>query len=230
VAGFVRERATEVLAMESGKAEGGRSLEAEALLGRRIQGTAHELATPLSTITLRAELLLGRLAKQGTPEAEKDARAVRSILEAATRCTQVLSALRAHARVTEPVPERLELRSLVAEAFELLASPARHRNVTLEVAGELGHCRAPRGPLSQAVLGLLAHAVAVAAPGALTVEPDAADGALVFRFAGESADDRELAAARDAAAQLGVELRVAVADGATVLRLALPRAPADAPA
>ena len=74
--------------------EAGRA--AEALLGRRIQGVAHELATPLSTITLRAELLLGRLAKQGTPEAEKDARAVRSILEAATRCSQILTALRGH--------------------------------------------------------------------------------------------------------------------------------------
>jgi signal transduction histidine kinase len=214
--------------MESGKVE--RSLEAEALLGRRIQGVAHELATPLSTITLRAELLLGRLAKQGTPEAEKDARAVRSILEAATRCSQILTALRAHARVAEPTPERLELRALVVEAFELLASPARHRNVTLELAGELGHCRAPRGPLSQAVLAALAHAVAAAAPGPLRVEPDAAGEALLFRFAGESGDDRELAAARDAAAQLGIELRVAVADGATVLRLGLPAAPTDAPA
>lgn len=213
--------------MESGKAE--RSLEAEALVGRRIQGVAHELATPLSTITLRAELLLGRLAKQATPEAEKDARAVRSILEAATRCSQILTALRAHARVAEPAPERLDLRSLVAEAFELLASPARHRNVTLELASDLGHCRAPRGPLSQAVLGLLSHAVAVAAPGPLAVEADAAGGALLFRFAGESADDRELAAAREATARLGVELRVSVADGATLLRLALPQAPADAP-
>lgn len=214
--------------MESGKVE--RSLEAEALLGRRIQGVAHELATPLSTITLRAELLLGRLAKQGTPEAEKDARAVRSILEAATRCSQILTALRAHARVAEPTPERLELRALVVEAFELLASPARHRNVTLELAGELGHCRAPRGPLSQAVLGLLAHAVAMATPGALTVEADAAGEALLFRFAGESVADRELAAAREAAARLGVELAIAVAGGATVLRLGLPAAPADAPA
>ncbi len=214
--------------MESGKVE--RSLEAEALLGRRIQGVAHELATPLSTITLRAELLLGRLAKQGTPEAEKDARAVRSILEAATRCSQILTALRAHARVAEPTPERLELRALVADAFELLASPARHRNVTLELAGELGHCRAPRGPLSQAVLGLLAHAVAMATPGALTVEADAAGEALLFRFAGESVADRELAAAREAAARLGVELAIAVAGGATVLRLGLPAAPADAPA
>ncbi len=214
--------------MESGKVE--RSLEAEALLGRRIQGVAHELATPLSTITLRAELLLGRLAKQGTPEAEKDARAVRSILEAATRCSQILTALRAHARVAEPTPERLELRALVADAFELLASPARHRNVTLELAGELGHCRAPRGPLSQAVLGLLAHAVAMATPGALTVEADAAGEALLFRFTGESVADRELAAAREAAARLGVELAIAVAGGATVLRLGLPAAPADAPA
>jgi signal transduction histidine kinase len=216
--------------MESGKAEGGRSLEAEALLGRRIQGVAHEIATPLSTITLRAELLLGRLSKQATPEAEKDARAVRSILEAATRCSQLLSALRAHARGAEPAPERLELRALVAEAFELLASPARHRNVTLELATDLGHCRAPRGPLSQAVLGLLAHAVAVASPGALTVESDAAGGALVFRFAGESADDRELAAAREAAARLGVGLAVEVAGGETRLRLELPTAPVDAPA
>lgn len=214
--------------MESGKVE--RSVEAEALLGRRIQGVAHELATPLSTITLRAELLLGRLAKQGTPEAEKDARAVRAILEAATRCSQILAALRAHARVAEPTPERLELRALVADAFELLASPARHRNVTLELAGELGHCRAPRGPLSQAVLGLLAHAVAMATPGALTVEADAAGEALLFRFAGESVADRELAAAREAAARLGVELAIAVAAGATVLRLGLPAAPADAPA
>ncbi|MCL4818202.1 MAG: hypothetical protein KJ067_03640 [Vicinamibacteria bacterium] len=214
--------------MESGHAE--RSLEAEALIGRRIQGVAHELATPLSTITLRAELLLGRLSKQGTPEAEKDARAVRSILDAATRCSQVLTALRAHARAAEPVPERLDLRALVSEAFELLASPARHRNVTLELASELGSCRGPRGPLAQAVLGVLAHAVAAAAPGPLKVDVEAAGEALRFRFTGESADDRDLAAAREAAARLGVRFEVAAADGKTVLRLALPQAPADATA
>ncbi|MCM2257801.1 MAG: hypothetical protein NDJ94_19370 [Vicinamibacteria bacterium] len=205
-----------------------RTLHAEALVGRRIPSVAHDLATPLSTISLRAELLLSRLGKQATPEAEKDARAVRTMLEAATRCNQLLTALRNQARLPSPGAELLALGPLLAEAFELVASPARHKDLALEAdAGlDLLQCRAPRGPMQQAVLGLVAFAVSCAeARSALTVTGVATGASgieLRFRGAAAVAADRDLEAAREAAQALAAALEIEAGPGTTTLRLRLP--------
>lgn len=213
-----------------------RTLQAEALVGRRISSVAHDLATPLSTISLRAELLLGRLVKQATPEADKDVRALRTMLEATTRCHQLLTALRNQARQPSPGTELLALGPLVAEAFELVASPARHKDLALEADADLDRlqCRAPRGLLQQAVLGLVAFAVGCAEPhSALTVAgvADASGGIeLRFRGAAATAADRDLEAAAEAARTLAAALEIEAGPGTTALRLRLPASPGAAAA
>lgn len=214
-----------------------RTLHAEALVGRRISSVAHDLATPLSTISLRAELLLSRLGKLATPEAEKDARAVRTMLDAATRCNQLLTALRNQARQPAPGTELLAVGPLVAEAFELVASPARHKNLALEADPGLNQlqCRASRGLLQQAVLGLVAFAVGCAeSRTALTIVAVAdGGGGIELRFTGIAATtaDRELDAAREAAEALAATLETEAGPGTTALRLRLPAsAGAAAPA
>lgn len=136
-----------------------------ALLGRLADAVAHDVATPLASIALRAESLL-RKAK--APELGPSAAAVferhlSSIHQDTFRISRILDALRG---------SRAPVAALVVqELVEAAAAAARHaaseRNVTLalELEGLAPGARGRAGRLRLALLALLENAIEASEPG-----------------------------------------------------------------
>jgi two-component system sensor histidine kinase RegB len=120
-------------------------------------GTAHELATPLSTIYLVAFELEKKLTEMAAPAALiEDARLTLAQVE---RCRNILSQMAADAG--EALGERrvpVPIRAVVDEA---LAELGRRERVALEVTGDLAgaEVEVPRRAMAQAIRGLAKNAL-----------------------------------------------------------------------
>jgi signal transduction histidine kinase len=98
------------------------TLEAEqaqkmATFGRFAVGIVHELNNPLTTISLYADALRGRLAGSDPAAAEW----ARSILDATNRVTRFTKELLAYARPPAEAPEQVDLASVMEQAAHICA-------------------------------------------------------------------------------------------------------------
>lgn len=141
-----------------------RLLEAARLagVGRLVPAVAHQLATPLASIALRAESLEGDLGGSGgAVPRDKLERYLRAISAETLRCKELLGVLRVFARAPEPAFGEVDLNALCRGAATLVLHEAMRRQieVQLELDEALPVIRGSEGRLGQAVLSLLMNAL-----------------------------------------------------------------------
>jgi signal transduction histidine kinase len=141
--------------------EGERLLEIARLaqLGRLASAVAHDAATPLASIALRAETLQRKAQAAALPPdaAEAFARHLTTIHEEAFRANRILDALRG----SQAAPGALDVSALARAAAAAAAHHAAGHGARIETEIEAG-LRLPRasgGRLLQALLALLLNAV-----------------------------------------------------------------------
>lgn len=126
-------------------------------------GTAHELASPLSTIAVVASELARALERDGAGDATvEDARLIRSEVE---RCRKILQRMAADAGETPGGPvERVPLRDLLASAREQSGAGT---HVQVELPADMADVAlaVPLVALEQAIAGVMRNAVQASAPG-----------------------------------------------------------------
>jgi len=124
-------------------------------IGTFASGAAHEINNPLQQIMSSAELIAG--AEPGDPHIPIQARA---ILEATQRAANVTHRLLAHASVDASAPAPVRPVDFLAQALALTATAFQRSGVivTTSVPADLPPVSCRRGPLSQALVGLLVNA------------------------------------------------------------------------
>jgi two-component system NtrC family sensor kinase len=139
-----------------------RLLEAARLasVGRLVPAVAHQLATPLASIALRAESLEGDLdGSAGAVPRDKLERYVRAISAETQRCKELLAALRVFARAPDPAFGPVDVNALCKGAAALVLHEAMRRQieVQLDLDEALPLVQGSEGRLGQAVLSLIVN-------------------------------------------------------------------------
>ena len=127
-------------------------------MGRLVPAVAHQLATPLASIALRAESLEGDLdGSGGAVPRDKLERYVRAISAETQRCKELLAVLRVFARAPDPAFGEVDVNALCRGAAALVLHEAMRRQieVQLDLDEALPVIRGCEGRLGQAVLSLL---------------------------------------------------------------------------
>lgn len=139
-------------------------------IGRLAASVAHEISTPLASITLRAESL-ARGAQdpqlQAVQSFKNFPRYLKSIAEEALRCKEILARLVDFARPPAEEMRPVDLNVLAERAGQLLRHEMMRRRVSLEFRPDpdLPHLDAREGSLGQAILALLLNALDASAEG-----------------------------------------------------------------
>jgi two-component system, NtrC family, sensor kinase len=141
-----------------------RLLEAARLasVGRLVPAVAHQLATPLASIALRAESLEGDLqGSEGAVPRDKLERYLRAISAETQRCKGILAALRVFARPPDPAFGEVDVNALCRSAAAVVLHEAMRRQieVQLELDEAVPVVQGSEGRLGQAVLSLLMNAL-----------------------------------------------------------------------
>ncbi len=141
-----------------------RLLEAARLagVGRLVPAIAHQLATPLASIALRAESLEGDLGGSGgAVPRDKLERYLRAISAETLRCKDLLAVLRAFTRAPDPAFGEVDVNTLCRRAATLVLHEAMRRQleVQLDLDEALPVVRGSEGRVGQAVLSLLMNAL-----------------------------------------------------------------------
>jgi two-component system NtrC family sensor kinase len=141
-----------------------RLLEAARLasVGRLVPAVAHQLATPLASIALRAESLEAGLdGSGGAVPRDKLERYIRAISAETLRCKELLGNLRVFARAPDPAFGEVDVNALCREAAALVLHEAMRRQieVQLDLDEALPVIQGCEGRLRQAVLSLLMNAL-----------------------------------------------------------------------
>lgn len=171
-------------------------------IGRLAASVAHEISTPLASITLRAESLSrnARDPRLHAVDAFKNfPRYLKSIEEEALRCKEILSRLMDFARPPAEEWGPVDLNRLAERAGHLLRHEMMRRRVSLEFHPEpdLPHPEAREGRLGQAILALLLGALdASDEGGTVTLEtarhaPEAVTVRVTHQGTGQAADAPE---------------------------------------
>jgi signal transduction histidine kinase len=129
-----------------------------ASVGRLVPTVAHQLATPLASIALRAESLESDLqGPGGAVKRDKLERYVRAISSETQRCKEILAAVRVFARPPDPAFGEVDVNGLCRSAAAVVLHEAMRRQVEvqLDLDGALPVVRGSEGRLGQAVLSLL---------------------------------------------------------------------------
>jgi two-component system NtrC family sensor kinase len=136
-------------------------------VGKLASGMAHELGTPLSIISGRAEMLL--LGDSASVEEKEIARIIRS---ESHRIAEIIRQLLDFARKRTPQKVTVALRTIALRTVTLLGPMAEKRGVELLLAPAGGELRAPvdDGQIQQVLANLVTNALqATAAGGRVTV-------------------------------------------------------------
>jgi signal transduction histidine kinase len=126
-----------------------------ATLGTLAMGVAHEIATPLGVISLRAEQLAAKLAEE-----ERGSAAARAIIEQCERITQIIRGLLGLARGGTPAAQAIDPRTLVEASIVMVAHRFAQSRVTVETnsPAELPTITGDPRLLEQALINLLLNA------------------------------------------------------------------------
>ncbi len=164
-----------------GDDESARLLEAARLasVGRLVPAVAHQLATPLASIALRAESLESDLhGSGGAIPREKLERYLGAISAETERCKAVLAALRVFARAPDPAFGEVEVNALCRSAATVVLHEAMRRQVEvqLELDEALPVIHGSEGRLGQAILSLLMNGLDASPPAGRVVVETRVDG------------------------------------------------------
>lgn len=201
-------------------------------IGRLAGSVAHEISTPLASITLRAESL-ARSAQdprlQAIESFKNFPRYLKSIEEEVLRCKEILARLMDFARTPAEEPRSVDLNALAERAGQLMRHEMMRRRVSLDFRPQpdLPRLEAWEGRVGQAVLSLLLGALDAAAEGGtVTLEtslrgPGAAGVRVGPMGAGASLEDT-LSVCRAVAAAHGGEASLEDDPGGKRIALVLP--------
>jgi signal transduction histidine kinase len=152
-------------------------------------GLAHETKNPLSVIRGMAQGL-------GTEaDAERRALAAARMIDEVDRTVGRINAFLNYSRPLEPRWEVVDLAGLAAQAAQLFEDDARAKGVALKVEGSALPARADNGMIRQALVNLLANALAACEPGAsitLRIEHEGDRAALTVEDTGRGIEPDDL--------------------------------------
>ena len=154
-------------------------------IGQLAAGIAHEINTPLASISLRAESLMKSAQDPQLLAVESFKnfpRYLKTIDEEIFRCKRIIGALLDFSRSRRPEVRDTDLNQLAEKAADLVGHQIKLKQVTLELALEpaLPPVTADDGQMREALLSLLMNALdATAAGGKITVSTARAEGNMV---------------------------------------------------
>jgi len=133
-----------------------------ATLGTLAMGVAHEIATPLGVISLRAEQLAAKLGEE-----ERGRTAALAIIEQCERIAQIIRGLLGLARGGTPAAQQIDPRTLVEASIVMVAHRFAQSRVTIETnsPADLPTITGDPRLLEQALINLLLNACDASTPG-----------------------------------------------------------------
>lgn len=136
-------------------------------MGQLAAGVVHDLSNPLSVIIGYAQNL-----RECPPSPATLEEGLQAIARAAERCRLLVRQLLEFSRGGDPRPEDFDLRDVVVQALDLVASQARTQRVTVrrDLDGAALPIRGHRGQVGQIIVNLCVNALdAMPAGGSLSV-------------------------------------------------------------
>jgi signal transduction histidine kinase len=137
-----------------------------ASLGQLAAGVAHEINNPLTGILLYANLALERFDNE-----DPVGKYLKSVIDDAGRCRDIVKNLLAYSRQASPTKEIFQVNSLVKHSLDLIRDQELFLNISLvkEMSGDMMLIHADKNQLSQVVINLVTNAIdAMGKKGTLT--------------------------------------------------------------
>jgi len=127
-----------------------------ASLGQLAAGVAHEINNPLTGILLYANLALERFDNE-----DPVGKYLKSVIDDAGRCRDIVKNLLAYSRQASPTKEIFQVNLLVKHSLDLIRDQELFLNISLvqEMAGDMMLIHADKNQLSQVVINLVTNAI-----------------------------------------------------------------------
>jgi PAS domain S-box-containing protein len=126
-----------------------------ASLGQLAAGVAHEINNPLTGVLLYANLALERFDNE-----DPIRKYLKSVIDDAERCRDIVKNLLAYSRQASPAKEIFQVNSLVEHSLNLIRDQELFLNITVvkEMSGEMMLILADKNQLSQVLINLIMNA------------------------------------------------------------------------
>jgi len=138
-----------------------------ASIGRLAAGLAHEINNPLTGVLTFSHMLL-----RNAPENSQDREDIETIIDATTRCKQIVRGLLDFSRQSEPRKKLSDLNSVVRDALNLTQNQARisQVNVVEELDSDLPHLVIDASQIQQVAVNVIVNGIdAMPGGGRLTI-------------------------------------------------------------